>query len=223
MWHHDRFGRNTFLGEVEVPLHSWNFESHLEEFLPLHSKIGADVAGLHQYKGELVVSMKYIPSAKHPGAGNGRKGKTGEGGELQVWIKEAKNLTAAKSGGTSDSFVKGYLLPHKNKASKRKTPVVKKTLNPHYNHTFVYNGVNPEDLQHICLELTVWDREPLSSNDFLGGVRLGVGNGMSNGQAVDWMDSTGEELNLWQKMCQYPGSWAEGTLQLRSTMAKLRP
>uniref|UniRef100_A0A8C3J421 Synaptotagmin-like protein 4 n=1 Tax=Calidris pygmaea TaxID=425635 RepID=A0A8C3J421_9CHAR len=223
VWHHDRFGRNTFLGEVEVPLDAWNFESHLEEFLPLHGKIGADAAGLHQYKGELVVSMKYIPSSKHPGAGNGRKGKTGEGGELQVWIKEAKNLTAAKSGGTSDSFVKGYLLPHKNKASKRKTPVVKKTLNPHYNHTFVYNGINPEDLQHICLELTVWDREPLSSNDFLGGVRLGVGNGMSNGQAVDWMDSTGEELNLWQKMRQYPGSWAEGTLQLRSTMAKLRP
>ncbi|XP_075369498.1 synaptotagmin-like protein 4 isoform X2 [Mycteria americana] len=223
VWHHDRFGRNTFLGEVEVPLDAWNFESHLEEFLPLHGKIGADAAGLHQYKGELVVSMKYIPSSKHPGAGSGRKGKTGEGGELQVWIKEAKNLTAAKSGGTSDSFVKGYLLPHKNKASKRKTPVVKKTLNPHYNHTFVYNGINPEDLQHICLELTVWDREPLSSNDFLGGVRLGVGNGMSNGQAVDWMDSTGEELNLWQKMCQYPGSWAEGTLQLRSTMARLRP
>ncbi|NXL17819.1 SYTL4 protein, partial [Setophaga kirtlandii] len=220
VWHHDRFGRNTFLGEAEVPLGAWNFESHLEEFLPLHGKIGADAAGLHQYKGELVVSMKYIPSAKHPGAGNGRKGKTGEGGELQVWIKEAKNLTAAKSGGTSDSFVKGYLLPHKNKASKRKTPVVKKTLNPHYNHTFVYNGIKPEELQHLCLELTVWDREPLSSNDFLGGVRLGVGTGMSNGQAVDWMDSTGEELNLWQKMCQYPGSWAEGTLQLRSTMAK---
>ncbi|NXE72904.1 SYTL4 protein, partial [Cochlearius cochlearius] len=223
VWHHDRFGRNTFLGEAEVPLDAWNFESHLEEFLPLHGKVGADAAGLHQYKGELVVSMKYIPSSKHPGAGNSRKGKTGEGGELQVWIKEAKNLTAAKSGGTSDSFVKGYLLPHKNKASKRKTPVVKKTLNPHYNHTFVYNGINPEDLQHICLELTVWDREPLSSNDFLGGVRLGVGNGVSNGQAVDWMDSTGEELNLWQKMRQYPGSWAEGTLQLRSTMAKLRP
>ncbi|CAN8188790.1 unnamed protein product [Coccothraustes coccothraustes] len=223
VWHHDRFGRNTFLGEAEVPLGAWNFESHLEEFLPLHGKIGADAAGLHQYRGELVVSMKYIPSAKHPGAGNGRKGKTGEGGELQVWIKEAKNLTAAKSGGTSDSFVKGYLLPHKNKASKRKTPVVKKTLNPHYNHTFVYNGIKAEELQHLCLELTVWDREPLSSNDFLGGVRLGVGTGMSNGQAVDWMDSTGEELNLWQKMCQYPGSWAEGTLQLRSTMAKLGP
>lgn len=65
----------------------------------------------------------------------------------------------------------------RNKASKRKTPVMKKTLNPHYNHTFVYNGVRLEDLQHMCLELTVWDREPLASNDFLGGVRLGVGTG----------------------------------------------
>lgn len=74
-----------------------------------------------------------------------------------------------------------YLLPHKNKASKRKTPVVKKTLNPHYNHTFVYNGVKAEELPHICLELTVWDREPLSSNDFLGGVRLGVGTGEQPG------------------------------------------
>lgn len=67
----------------------------------------------------------------------------------------------------------------RNKASKRKTPVMKKTLNPHYNHTFVYNGVRLEDLQHMCLELTVWDREPMASNDFLGGVRLSVGTGES--------------------------------------------
>nr|XP_017514396.1 synaptotagmin-like protein 4 isoform X2 [Manis javanica] len=176
--------------------------------------------GLPSHKGELVVSLKYIPASKLPVGGDRKKSKGGEGGELQVWIKEAKNLTAAKSGGTSDSFVKGYLLPMRSKASKRKTPVMKKTLNPHYNHTFVYNGVKLEDLQHMCLELTVWDREPLASNDFLGGVRLGVGTGISNGEVVDWMDSTGEEVSLWQKMRQYPGSWAEGTLQLRSSMAK---
>eukprot|EP00071_Canis_lupus_P037809 XP_022271366.1 synaptotagmin-like protein 4 isoform X3 [Canis lupus familiaris] len=176
--------------------------------------------GLTSHKGELVVSLKYIPASKLPVGGVQKKSKGGEGGELQVWIKEAKNLMAAKSGGTSDSFVKGYLLPMRNKASKRKTPVMKKTLNPHYNHTFVYNGVRLEDLQHMCLELTVWDREPLASNDFLGGVRLGVGTGISNGEVVDWMDSTGEEVSLWQKMRQYPGSWAEGTLQLRSSMAK---
>ncbi|XP_072482001.1 synaptotagmin-like protein 4 isoform X4 [Notamacropus eugenii] len=171
-------------------------------------------------KGELVVSLKYIPASKLPVAGDHKKSKGGDGGELQVWIKEAKNLPAAKSGGTSDSFVKGYLLPMRNKASKRKTPVMKKSLNPHYNHTFVYSGVKLEDLQHVCLELTVWDREPLASNDFLGGIRLGVGTGISNGEMVDWMDSAGEEVSLWQKMRQYPGSWAEGTLQLRPTMAR---
>uniref|UniRef100_A0A8C0RKH3 Synaptotagmin-like protein 4 n=1 Tax=Canis lupus familiaris TaxID=9615 RepID=A0A8C0RKH3_CANLF len=221
VWHHGRFGRNTFLGEAEVQMDSWKLDEKLDHCLPLHGKISAESpTGLTSHKGELVVSLKYIPASKLPVGGDQKKSKGGEGGELQVWIKEAKNLMAAKSGGTSDSFVKGYLLPMRNKASKRKTPVMKKTLNPHYNHTFVYNGVRLEDLQHMCLELTVWDREPLASNDFLGGVRLGVGTGISNGEVVDWMDSTGEEVSLWQKMRQYPGSWAEGTLQLRSSMAK---
>ncbi|XP_045661102.1 synaptotagmin-like protein 4 isoform X2 [Ursus americanus] len=221
VWHHGRFGRNTFLGEAEVQMDSWKLDKKRDHCVPLHGKISAESpTGLPSHKGELVVSLKYIPASKLPVGGDRKKSKGGEGGELQVWIKEAKNLTAAKSGGTSDSFVKGYLLPMRSKASKRKTPVMKKTLNPHYNHTFVYNGVRLEDLQHMCLELTVWDREPLASNDFLGGVRLGVGTGISNGEVVDWMDSTGEEVSLWQKMRQYPGSWAEGTLQLRSSMAK---
>ncbi|XP_061265211.1 synaptotagmin-like protein 4 isoform X2 [Bos javanicus] len=221
VWHHGRFGRNTFLGEAEVQMDSWKLDKKLDHCLPLHGKISAESStSLPAHKGELVVSLKYIPASKLPVGSDRKKSKGGEGGELQVWIKEAKNLTADKLGGTSDSFVKGYLLPLRNKASKRKTPVVKKTLNPHYNHTFVYNGVRLEDLQHMCLELTVWDREPLASNDFLGGVRLSVGTGISNGEVVDWMDSTGEEVSLWQKMRQYPGSWAEGTLQLRSSMAK---
>ncbi|KAM6151692.1 synaptotagmin-like protein 4 isoform 2-T2 [Rhynchocyon petersi] len=224
VWHHGRFGRNTFLGEAEIQMDSWKLDKKLDHCLPLHGKISAEsLTALPPHKGELVVSLKYIPASKLPVGGDRKKSKSGEGGELQVWIKEAKNLTAVKSGGTSDSFVKGYLLPMRNKASKRKTPVMKKTLNPHYNHTFVYNGVRLEDLQHMCLELTVWDREPLSSNDFLGGVRLGVGTGISNGEVVDWMDSTGEEVSLWQKMRQYPGSWAEGTLHLRSSMAKQKP
>uniref|UniRef100_A0A8C5SA21 C2 domain-containing protein n=1 Tax=Laticauda laticaudata TaxID=8630 RepID=A0A8C5SA21_LATLA len=75
-------------------------------------------------------------------------------------------------------YVKTYLLPDKSRQGKRKTTIKRNTsLNPHYNHTLVYNNIFAEQLSHICLELTVWDREPLSSNDFLGGVRLGVGNG----------------------------------------------
>lgn len=32
------------------------------------------------------------------------------------------------------------------------------------------------------------------------------------------MNSVGEEVSLWEKMMQYPDSWAEGTLPLRSSM-----
>lgn len=36
------------------------------------------------------------------------------------------------------------------------------------------------------------------------------------------MDSVGEEVSLWEKMMQYPDSWAEGTLPLRTSMGKTK-
>uniref|UniRef100_A0A3B3RMC2 Synaptotagmin-like 4 n=1 Tax=Paramormyrops kingsleyae TaxID=1676925 RepID=A0A3B3RMC2_9TELE len=196
VWHHDRFGRNAFLGEVELPLDCRDLNSSHEECVPLRPKVSAtSQSAFAQYKGELMISLKFVKTKD-------------EGGELHVLIKEAKNLTAMKKGGISDSFVK-YLLPDKTKATKRKTPVVKKTLNPHYDHTFVYKGLSLEQLQGMCLELTVWDREAMSSNDFLGGVLLSSG-------------PTEDEACLWRKMMQYPGSWAEGTLPLRSSMGNIK-
>lgn len=70
-----------------------------------------------------------------------------------------------------------YLLPDNNKSTKHKTAVERRTVNPQWNHTFTYCGLQPGDLNNICLELTVWDKEALSSNVFLGGVRLGAGTG----------------------------------------------
>lgn len=55
---------------------------------------------------KLVENVQFLETA-HLDCVISLPGKWEEGGELQVWIKEAKNLTAAKSGGTSDSFVKG--------------------------------------------------------------------------------------------------------------------
>lgn len=69
------------------------------------------------------------------------------------------------------------MFPTKAKTTKRKTPVVKKNLNPHYDHTFVYKDLALEQLNGMCLELTVWDREALVSNEFLGGLRLSSGKG----------------------------------------------
>ncbi|XP_071392500.1 synaptotagmin-like protein 4 [Centroberyx affinis] len=225
VWHHGRISRNAFLGEVEIPLDCRDLDSPQEERVSLMGKAASPVASAFaQYKGDLVVSLKYVtPTKPTTDKIKGKKGKTEEGGELHVLIKEAKNLMAMKSGGTTDSFVKGYLLPTKAKSTKRKTPVVKKSLNPHYDHTFVYKELSLEQLQGMCLELTVWDREAMSSNEFLGGVRLSSGTGtVKIGKEEVMMDSVGEEVSLWQKVMQYPDSWAEGTLPLRSSMGKTK-
>ncbi|XP_029786860.1 synaptotagmin-like protein 5 isoform X2 [Suricata suricatta] len=235
VWHYDRFGRNSFLGEVEIPFDSWNFENPSDEWFVLQPKAecAADI-GLH-YKGELTVVLRYIPPEENlvlppeqvQGKKSFKRGKKKEspvisGGILEVFIKEAKNLTAVKSGGTCDSFVKGYLLPDDSKATKHKTLVIKKSVNPQWNHTFMFSGLNPQDIRNVCLELTVWDKEAFSSNIFLGGVRLNSGTGTSYGKYVDWMDSQGEEQRLWQRMADNPGTPVEGVLMLRASMAKCR-
>uniref|UniRef100_UPI00398E4E79 synaptotagmin-like protein 4 isoform X3 n=1 Tax=Pristiophorus japonicus TaxID=55135 RepID=UPI00398E4E79 len=65
VWHYDRFGRNTFLGEVDLSLDIWNFNSESDECLPLHGKANAESGIIPPYKGEMVLSIKYIPTAKN--------------------------------------------------------------------------------------------------------------------------------------------------------------
>ncbi|XP_078514387.1 synaptotagmin-like protein 5 [Lissotriton helveticus] len=237
VWHNDRFGRNSFLGEVEIALDSWNFENRADEWFKLQPKVDVPADVIPQYKGELTISLHYRPPEKNltlpldqsQGKRSFKKSlkkssaPLPSGGVLEVHIKEAKNLTAVKSGGTSDTFVKGYLLPNHSKASKHKTPVVKKTVNPQWNHTFIFSSLQHSDLLNVCLELTVWDKESLSSNIFLGGLRLSMGTGVENGSQVDWMDSQGEERHLWEKMYDNPGETFESTLMLRSSMGKRSP
>ncbi|XP_057706105.1 synaptotagmin-like protein 4 isoform X3 [Corythoichthys intestinalis] len=232
VWHHGHLSSNPFLGEVEIALDCYDLDSRMEECMALMTKAPCCIpaTAFNQFKGELVISLKYV-TPKGPQMQKtksfslippGKKVVEVAGGELHVLIKEAKNLIAMKgTGGTSDSFVKGYLFPSKSKTNKRKTPVVKKNLNPHYGHTFVYKELTLDQLKTMCLELTVWDKEPMLSNEFLGGVRLSSGEGsVKIGNNNVGMDSVGEEVSLWQKMMQYPDSWAEGSLPLRTTMRK---
>ncbi|XP_043986847.1 synaptotagmin-like protein 5 isoform X2 [Gambusia affinis] len=234
VWHHDRFGYNSFLGEVELTFDSWEFDSQIEEWYSLQPRVESSTDATMHYKGELTVVLKYIPAEKNltlpldqvqvkKSFLKGKKTSSftlPKGGMVELLVKGAKNLTAVKSGGTSDPFVKGYLLPDNNKSTKHKTAVERRTVNPQWNHTFTYCGLQDGDLNNICLELTVWDKEALSSNVFLGGVRLGAGTGKSYGNEVDWMDSYGEEQQVWQRMIENPEVPQECTLMLRSSMRK---
>lgn len=57
---------------------------------------------------------------------------------MSVTVIQAEDLPALDMGGTSDPYVKVYLLPDKKK--KFETKVHRKTLNPVFNETFVFKA-----------------------------------------------------------------------------------
>ncbi|XP_078067521.1 uncharacterized protein LOC144492862 [Mustelus asterias] len=205
VWHNDTLGRNSFLGEVDVDLASWDWSNRELNWYLLKSRSPAVGVGI-DHRGEINLAIKYVP----PGALGAGDPLTGE---VHIWMKNAKDLPQLRSSGV-DSFVKCYVLPDTSKKSYQKTRIVKKDTNPIYNHTIVYDGFRPEDLKEACVELTVWDHEKLT-NHFLGGLRLGFGTGYSYGIPVEWMDSTEEEATLWQEMVSSPNEWIPGSLLLR--------
>lgn len=69
-----------------------------------------------------------------------------------------------------------FVLPDTSRKSRQKTRVLRRTADPAFNHTMVYDGIREADLSEACVELTVWDRDRLASN-LLGGLRLGPGTG----------------------------------------------
>ncbi|NXP83886.1 SYTL2 protein, partial [Passerina amoena] len=215
VWHNDTFGRNSFLGEVELDLGAWDWNdpsSKQINWFPLKPRTSAITLNLEN-RGEMKLALQYVP---HPFGGK----KTLSTGEVHIWVKECHNLSPLR-GNRLNSFIKCTILPDTSRKSRQKTRTVTKTTNPVFNHTMVYDGFRPEDLKEACIELTVWDHNKLA-NHFLGGLRIGLGTGKSYGTTVDWMDSTSDETALWKKMMNSPNTWIEDTLPLRMLMvAKL--
>ncbi|KAM6413595.1 synaptotagmin-like protein 2 [Rhynochetos jubatus] len=206
VWHNDPLGRNSFLGEIEIDLASWDWSNRKLNWYPLKPRSLSAVNGV-DHRGVMNLSIKYVP----PGS---LGPKNPPSGEVHIWVKDVKDLLQLRPSGV-DSFVKCYVLPDTSKKSYQKTRVIKRDTNPVFNHTIVYDGFHTEDLKDACVELTVWDHEKLT-NHFLGGIRLGLGTGLSYGISVDWMDSTQEEVAFWQEMMAAANEWIEGLLPLRS-------
>ncbi|XP_067842381.1 synaptotagmin-like protein 2 isoform X7 [Heptranchias perlo] len=204
VWHNDTFGRNNFLGEVEIDLEKWDWSNKKMDWYNLKPRTLS--TNRMDDKGSLKVAFRYIPQ--------GNRGK--KTGEVQIWVKEASNLPQIRAN-RLDPFVKCFILPDTSRKSRQKTRVVKKNRNPTFNHTMVYDGFRTEDLKDACVELSVWDHDKLV-NHFLGGLRIGLGTGKSYGMAVDWMDSTQEEVSVWDKMITHPNVWIEDVLPLRMLM-----
>ncbi|XP_022171336.1 synaptotagmin 1 isoform X2 [Myzus persicae] len=93
-----------------------------------------------------------------------------QGNTLSVTVIQAEDLPALDMGGTSDPYVKVYLLPDKKK--KFETKVHRKTLNPVFNETFQFKGIPYADAMNKTLVFAIFDFDRFSKHDQIGEVKV---------------------------------------------------
>jgi synaptotagmin-1 len=111
-------------------------------------------------------------------------------GELSVGVIQAADLPGMDMSGTSDPYVKVYLLPEKKK--KHETKVHRKTLNPVFNETFVFK-VPYAEIGSKTLVFAIYDFDRFSKHDQIGQVQVPL-NSVDLGRVVEeWRDLTSPE------------------------------
>ncbi|XP_078090770.1 protein piccolo-like [Mustelus asterias] len=133
----------------------------------------------HPITGEIQLQMNYD---KHIG-------------NLIVHVLQARNLAPRDNNGYSDPFVKVYLLPGRGQVmvvqnasaeNKRRIKHAQKSINPEWNQTVIYKSISMEQLKKKTLEVTVWDYDRFSSNDFLGEVLIDLSNTSHFDNTLRW-------------------------------------
>lgn len=106
----------------------------------------------------------------------------------------------------SDPIVKIYLLYNNQRIAKKKTHVKKRTLNPVFNESFLFDIPYNEGLQNISMEFLVMDWDRMTKNEVIG--RLEVG-GKSSGQELHhWnevMNCPRKQIAEWHKLREWNG------------------
>ncbi|XP_047589253.1 synaptotagmin-like protein 3 isoform X5 [Lutra lutra] len=213
VWHLGTLARRVFLGEVTIPLATWDFKDSATQcfcWYPLRAQAEKLEDSFLPNNGELAVRAKLVFPTGPRKLQETQEGTDGPSpnGQLCLVVLGAKNLPV-RSDGTLNSFVKGCLtLPDQQKL-KLKSPVAKKQACPQWKHSFVFNGVSPSQLRQSSLELTVWDQAVFGVNDrLLGEARL------SSEEDVAGEDSCSQSAHQWQKVLESPNLWTDMTLTL---------
>ncbi|XP_067575247.1 synaptotagmin-5 isoform X1 [Pseudorca crassidens] len=127
-------------------------QPEVEELEPTPSGPGQQVAEKHEL-GRLQYSLDY----------------DFQSGQLLVGIVQAEGLAALDLGGSSDPYVRVYLLPDKRR--RHETRVHRQTLNPHFGENFAFK-VPYVELGGRVLVMAVYDFDRFSRNDSIGEVRV---------------------------------------------------
>jgi hypothetical protein len=151
----DQYGPSVFLmnypsEEKDIPLKTDN-----DPVRDVWIKVIQDAR--HEYlktkrRSEQEIKKKWAQTMKHTV------------GVLKVTVVKAEDLKASDPNGKSDPFCVLHF-----SQQEENTPVVNSSLNPKWNYTVQFNV---HDLNKDVLEITVFDQDIFSPNDFLGAGRV---------------------------------------------------
>ncbi|XP_075059224.1 synaptotagmin-like protein 3 [Mixophyes fleayi] len=215
VWHAGTLKRKVFLGEVIIPLESWDFEDNSTQsfnWYQLKAKSKKHEEGTVQYHGELCVKLRLeIPPVSKTFqyeryTSDGKEEKHLEVVQLHLVVKSAKNLSLRPDGFLSP-FVKSCLVLPSKCELKQRTPVMRRQPCPEWNHTIIYNIVNPSDLRTARLDLTLWDQG--LTERFLCGTSLSAGDVASASECH-------RAQLLWEQLLSTPNQWMEETFVLQA-------
>jgi len=148
----DRFSRDKIIGEVNLELAHLEFDA-LEKQLSFVKDINPrDTKSKKENRGELLVSLCYQPTASR----------------LTVVVLKARNLPKMDFAGLCDPYVKIYLLYDGQRIAKKKTHIKKRTLNPIFNESFIFDVPYQEGLEKITLQFLLLDYERVTKNEVIG-------------------------------------------------------
>ncbi|XP_078273277.1 synaptotagmin-A isoform X2 [Rhinoraja longicauda] len=117
--------------------------------------------------------------------------------QLIVGIIQAAELPALDMGGTSDPYVKVFLLPDKKK--KYETKVHRKTLNPVFNESFIFK-IPYSELGGKTLVMAVYDFDRFSKHDVIGEAKVPMNTVDFGHVTEEWRDLQGAEKEEQEKL-----------------------
>jgi len=184
----DRYSRDDVIGEVMLEMENLDLKDSEVSPVSLIRDIAPRSMKLKdQGRGELLVSVCHQPAAAR----------------LTVVVLKARNLPKMDITGMSDPYVKIYLLHKDQRISKKKTHVKKRTLNPVFNESFVFDLPRTDNgLADIQLEFALLDWDRVTKNEVIG--RLSLGGPKCEGSALHhWKEiqaSPRRQIAEWHKL-----------------------
>lgn len=190
----DRFSRDDLIGEVVYQLDAVELDSAKKSAVCVCRQIEQRHAKESAFgRGEILVSICHHPAANR----------------LTVVILKARNLPKMDITGLADPYVKVYLTYNGQRIAKKKTHIKKRTLNPVFNESFIFDlpTTDPTSaggsnlLAGVSLDFVVLDWDQMTKNEVVGHLEIGAGSG--DAERAHWLEVVScprKQIASWHKL-----------------------